>query len=142
VGGGAVEPWKGPKGLYILIPDSEALSSLVSEALAPASPAQRQAWRVEVVNATFHEGWGHVAAERLRWEGFEVVRVQRAGETRPRTQITDLTTMPNSWPLLRLRQLYRRGSDDVISQPTEQRDVDFQVLLGADYDPCTAVRGR
>jgi hypothetical protein len=39
-------------------------------------------------------------------------------------------------------RLYRRTSEDVISQPTEQREVDFQILLGADYDPCTAVRGR
>jgi LCP family protein required for cell wall assembly len=142
VGGGTVEPWTGPEGLYILMPDREALSSLVGEALAPASPVQRQAWRVEVVNATFSEGWGHVAAERLRWEGFEVVRIQRAGETRPRTQIIDFTTTPNSWALARLMRLYRRASDDVTSQPTEQREVDFQVLLGADYDPCTAVRGR
>jgi len=30
----------------------------------------------------------------------------------------------------------------VISRPMEESDVDFQVLLGADYDPCVAVRGR
>ncbi|MGD8969168.1 MAG: LCP family protein [Anaerolineae bacterium] len=142
VGGGVVESWTGPKGAYILIPDGEALSSLVSEALAPPPYTQQQAWRVEVVNATLHEGWGHVAAERLRWEGFAVVGVQRAGETRPRTEIIDFTTMPNSWTLRRLMRLYRRESRDVVSQPTEQRAIDFQVLLGADYDPCTAVRGR
>ncbi|MGD2177189.1 MAG: LytR C-terminal domain-containing protein, partial [Anaerolineae bacterium] len=125
-----------------LIPDGEALSSLVSEALAPPPYAQRQAWRVEVVNGTLHEGWGHVAAERLRWEGFEVERVQRAEETRPRTQIVDFTTAPNSWPRHRLMRLYRRESEDVVSQPTEQRDTDYQVLLGMDYDPCAAVRSR
>jgi hypothetical protein len=103
---------------------------------------QQQAWRVEVVNATLHEGWGHVAAERLRWEGFAVVGVQRAGEARPRTRIVDFTTTPNSWTLRRLMRLYRRESGDVVSQPTEQRDIDFQILLGIDYDPCTAVRGR
>jgi LCP family protein required for cell wall assembly len=140
VGGSVVQPWTGPGRLYILIPDGEALSTLVSEALAPASPTQRQAWPVEVVNATLHEGWGHVAAERLHWEGFEVVRVQRAAETRPRTQIVDFTTTPNSWTLVRLMRLYRRASSDVISQPTEQRDVDFQIVLGLDYDPCTAAR--
>jgi LCP family protein required for cell wall assembly len=142
VGGSAVESWRDPEGLYILIPDGEALHSLVSEALAPLPDTRQQAWRVEVVNATFHEAWGHVAAERLRWEGFAVVRVHRAGEPRPRTQIVDFTATPNSWALLRLMRLYRRGSDDVVWQPTEQRDVDFQVLLGADYDPCTAVRSR
>jgi hypothetical protein len=39
-------------------------------------------------------------------------------------------------------RLYRRESGDVVSQPTEQRDIDVQILLGIDYDPCTAVQGR
>jgi LCP family protein required for cell wall assembly len=142
VGGGVVAPWTGPNGQYILVSDGEALGSLVREALAPPSPAQQQAWRVVVVNATPHDGWGHVAAERLRWEGFGVVDIQRAGEIQPRTRIVDFTTTPNSWTLYRLMRLYRRAGDDVISQPTEQRGVDFQVLLGADYDPCVAARSR
>jgi hypothetical protein len=142
VGGSVVSSWTGPEGLYILLPESEALSELVSEALAPVSPAQRYAWRVDVVNATPHDGWGHVAAERLRWEGFEVIGVQRAAEIQPRTRIVDFTTTPNSWILYRLVRLYGRGGDDVMSQPTEPRDVDFQILLGVDYDPCVATRSR
>jgi len=139
-----VTPWTGPKGLYVLIPDYEALTSLVAESLAPPprSQAQGPAGRVEVVNGTHHEDWGQVAAERLRWEGFEVVRVQRAGETLPRTQIVDFTTTPNSWTVYRLTRLYRLGSGDVVLRPTEQREVDFQVLLGVDYDPCVATKFR
>jgi LCP family protein required for cell wall assembly len=143
VGGGAVEAWRDPEGLYVLVPDVETLQSVVSEALSPpAIQTRRQALRVEVVNRTPNESWGHVAAERLRWEGFEVVRIRRAGEMIPRTQIVDLRTSSSSWPLLHLMRLYGREQGDVISRPTEQTDVHFQVLLGADYDPCTAVRGR
>jgi LCP family protein required for cell wall assembly len=142
VGGGAVEAWRDPKGSYILIPVTETLQFVVGEALAPAAPTQQHAWPVEVVNGTPYQGWGQVAAERLRWEGFAVVRVQAAEEIRPRTQIVDLRVTPGGWPLPRLMQLYGRDSSDVISRPTEQSDVHFQVLLGADYDPCTAVRGR
>jgi LCP family protein required for cell wall assembly len=139
---GAVEAWRDPEGLYVLIPVAETLQSVVSEALAPAAQPQQQAWPVEVVNGTPYEGWGQVAAERLRWEGFEVVRVQRAEESRPRTQIVDLRATPGGWPLPRLMDLYGRKSSDVISRPTEPTDVQFQVLLGADYDPCIAARGR
>lgn len=142
VGGGAVEAWRDPEGLYILIPDVETLQSVVAEALAPPVQSQAQAWPVEVVNGTPHEGWGHVAAERLRWEGFEVVRLQRAEEIFARTQIIDLRTTPGGWPLPRLMRLYKRDGSDVISRPPEQADVQFQVLLGADYDPCIAARGR
>jgi LCP family protein required for cell wall assembly len=145
VGGGVVEAWTDPEGLYILVPDVESLQSVVSEALAPpeAQPQQQQQkLRVEIVDGTPNEGWEQVAAERLRWEGFKVERVQPAEEIRPRTQIVDLRTAPDSSPLLRLMRLYGRENSDVISRPTEESDVHFQILLGADYDPCTAVRGR
>ncbi|MGD8244660.1 MAG: LCP family protein, partial [Anaerolineae bacterium] len=56
VGGGAVTSWEDPKGLYILIPDGEALSSLVSDALAPLAYTPQQVGRVAVVYATPHEG--------------------------------------------------------------------------------------
>jgi LCP family protein required for cell wall assembly len=144
VGGTAVTPWTGPGGLYVLIPDQEALTKLVAESLAPPprSQSRQPAWRVEVVNGTPHEDWGEVAAERLRWEGFEVVRVQRAGETLPHTQIVNFTTTADGWTLYRLARLYRRRGNDVVPQPTDQRDVDFRVLLGVDYDPCVATRLR
>jgi LCP family protein required for cell wall assembly len=147
VGGGTVSSWTGPEGLYVLIPDNEALMLLVAEALSPPPHvrAHKPAWRVEVLNSTLHEDWGQVAAERLRWEGFEVVRVRRAGEAQPHTQIIDLTTAsdpPTAIPLFQLMRLYRRGRSDIVANPTEQRDVDFQVSLGVDYDPCTAVRSR
>ena len=142
IGGGAVEAARGPEGMYILLPVEEVLESVVREALAPPAPVEARAWRVEVVNASPNEGWGHVAAERLRWEGFAVVAVERAHEIQPRTQIVDLRTTPDNWVLQRLMRLYARVRDDVISQPTEDSDIHFRIILGADYDPCVAVRGR
>lgn len=143
VGEDAVEAWRDPKGSYILVPVAETLQSVVAEALAPPPvQPQRQTWSVEVVNGTPYEGWGQVAAERLRWEGFKVVHIQRAEEIRSRTQIVDLRNTPGGWPMPRLTDLYKQENGDVISRPTEESDVQFQVLLGADYDPCTAARGR
>ncbi len=142
VGGGAVEAWRDPDGMYILIPDDERLESVVSEGLAPPVPSQQQTFRVEVINANPHAGWGHVAAERLRWEGFAVVSVEPAGEIQPRTQIVDLRTAPSNWVVQRLMRLYGLVADDVVSSPTEDSDLDFRIILGANYDPCTAVRGR
>jgi hypothetical protein len=138
-----VTSWTGPRGLYVLIPDYEGLTSLVAEALAPPRAQPQPGWRVEVMNGSPREDWGLVAAERLRWEGFQVVQVGRLEAGEPRTQIVDLTTDadPGSGTALyRLTRLYRRGREDVVPRPTEPRDVDFQVVLGRDYDPCAAVR--
>ena len=82
-----------------------------------------------------------MAAERLGWEGFEVVSVEPADGTYPRTQIVDFTTTSKGSPLPRLMRLYKRNASDIISQPTENREVDFRVILGYDYDPCVAARG-
>ncbi len=142
VGRGVLQTWTAPNGAYVLVPYYEALGTLVEEALAPpaSARAQQAAFRVEVWNATPYEGLGHVAAERLRWEGLEVVSVGPADGVYPRTQIVDFTTTSKGSPLSRLMRLYERNWDDIISQPAEDRTVDFRVILGSDYDPCIAAK--
>jgi len=142
VGKSVVRSWTAPNGAYVLVPYYEVLGTLVSEALAPpaGARAQQRAFQVEVWNSTPYEGLGHVAAERLRWEGFEVVSVGPADGTYPRTQIVDFTTSSKGSAISRLMPLYKRNASDVISQPTEDSAVDFRVILGADYDPCVATR--
>ena len=142
VGRSAVQSWTAPNGAYVLVPYYEALGPLVSEALAPpaSARAQQRAFRVEVRNATPYEGLGHVAAERLQWEGFEVVSVEPAGGTYPRTQIVDFTASSKGSAISRLMRLYKRSGSDVVSQPTEGNTADFRVILGSDYDPCVAAK--
>jgi len=146
VGASAVTAWKDPKGLYVLVPDYEALTGVVAEALAPPPVRSPEiVGRVEVVNGAPYQDWGLVAAERLRWEGFEVLRVQPAEEPQPRTQIVDLTTgadAGSSSARYRLMRLYRLSGEDVISAPTDGSEADFVVRLGRNYDPCVAARSR
>jgi len=138
--------WTGPRRMYVLIPDYEVLDDLVAEALAPPRlQSPELLWQVEVVNGAPQQDWGLVAAERLRWEGFAVVGVRQAEAAQLRTQIIDFTTASDpgsATALYRLTRLYQRSAADVISSPAEERLVDFQVLLGVDYDPCAAVRSR
>jgi LCP family protein required for cell wall assembly len=142
VGGGVVQAWTAPNGAYVLVPYYEALGPLISEALAPPAGgrAQQRAFQVDVWNGTPYEGLGHVAAERLRWEGFAVVNVGPADGAYPRTQIVDFTTSSKGSAISWLMRLYRRDASDVISQPTEDSALDFRVILGSDYDPCVATK--
>lgn len=144
VGRGVVRSWTAPNGGAVLVPDYALLAPLVQEAMTPPAAGRGQRlYRVEVWNATPYEGLGHVAAERLRWEGFQVVNVTRAeGGPYPRTQIVDFTVTSKGSPLPVLMRLYRRQPSDVIAQPTDERDVDFRVILGADYDPCVATKAN
>jgi LCP family protein required for cell wall assembly len=142
VGQGTVQTWTAPNGAYVLVPYYDALGALVEEAVAPPASGrgQQRAFRVEVWNGTAEDGLGHVAAERLRWEGFEVVSVTRVEGDYPLTQIWDFTTTAKGSPIYHLARLYGRYYGDVVSQPTEERQADFRVVLGADYDPCRATK--
>jgi len=142
VGKSVLQSWTAPNGGYVLVPYYDALASLVSEALEPPANARalQRAFRVEVWNGTPFEGLGHVAAERLRWEGFEVVSVGPADGAYPRTQIVDFTTSAKGSAIPLLMSLYKRDNSDVVSQPTEGSAVDFRVVLGSDYDPCVATK--
>ena len=140
VGRSVLQAWTAPNGSYVLVPYYDALGPLVQEALAPpASGRAQRAPRVEVWNGTPFEGLGYVAAERLRWEGFEVTNVAPADGDYPRTQIVDFTTTSKGSAIPLLMRLYRRNGDDVVSQPAEDRTVDYRVILGADYNPCNAI---
>ncbi|MEA3340169.1 MAG: LCP family protein [Chloroflexota bacterium] len=141
VGRSVLQTWTAPNGGYVLVPYRDALGPLVEEALSPpaSARAQQRAFQVEVWNSTPYEGLGHVAAERLRWEGFSVVSVGPADSAYPRTQIVDFTTTSKGSAIPLLMRLYRRDHSDVVSQPTEERAVDYRVILGSDYDPCNAV---
>ncbi len=141
VGRSVLQTWTAPNGAYVLVPYYEALGPLVEEALSPpaSARAQQQAPRVEVWNGTPYEGLGHVAAERLRWEGFNVASVGPADGDYPHTKIVDFTTTSKGSAIPLLTRLYRRQYSDVIFQPTEERAVDYRVILGTDYDPCNAV---
>ncbi len=142
VGKSVLRSWTAPNGAYVLIPYYEALGPLVSEALEPpaSARAQQRAFRVEVWNSTPYAGLGHVAAERLLWEGFEVTGVESADGNYPRTQIVDFTTTSKGSAISHLMRLYGRNDSDVVSQPTENSPVDFRVILGSDYDPCIATK--
>jgi LCP family protein required for cell wall assembly len=144
VGRGVVESWRTTQGAAVLLPKYEAIQPLVREALAPPATtrAQQRAFKAEVWNTTPYEGLGHVAAERLRWEGLEVVDVRSVDERVPRTQIIDYTTTAKGSPLPRLFQIYKREPEDVISEPDEDRAVDFRIVLGSDYDPCAATKDK
>jgi LCP family protein required for cell wall assembly len=144
VGKDVVQQWIAPNGAWVLVPYYEAIGPFVEEALMPPASARaaQPAFRVEVWNGTSDEGLGHVAAERLRWEGFEVLSVQRTDEAYARTQIWDFTTTTKGSPLPHLMHLFQRYASDVTSHPNPDRAIDFRVVLGADYDSCLSAKLR
>lgn len=138
-GTGVLTGWTAPNGGAVLVPNLDAVQALVQGAMRPlaSSRASQRAYRVAVSNGTWSQSLGDVAAYRLGLEGFVVTTVTPVDPT-PRTQIIDYTTTSKGSPLWKLLSMYRLQVGDVVAQPTEGSDIDFQVVLGADYNPCTA----
>ena len=142
LGSGVTQPWTAPNGAYVLVPYYDVLGEVIEEALAPPSVGRirQEPTQVEVWNATGTAGLGYVAAERLRWEGYEVTAVQAVEGDYPYTQIVDFSVTSKGSALSSLMRLYQRTWGHVIDQPTEGAPADFRVILGGDYDPCLATR--
>jgi LCP family protein required for cell wall assembly len=131
-----VRSWTAPNGGYVLVPEYEAVASFVEMAL-DGTPDHLIVDRpqVRVLNGSGNQGWGHVAAYRLGLEGFEVVSVE-AADGIAHTQVTDYTVDRSPSVLARLAKLYPVTYDEIVTEPTEEREVDYEIHLGWDFNPC------
>ena len=131
--------WTAPNGGAVLVPNLEVVHTYVQDTMRPLSTsrATQRAYRVNVSNGSWGTALGDVAAYRLGLEGFEVVGVERVDPV-VRTQVIDYTTTSKGSPLWKLVGMYRLQDYDVIAQPTEDSPVDFEIILGSNYNPCTA----
>jgi LCP family protein required for cell wall assembly len=139
IDGTVVQSWIAPTGAQVLLPDYERIGPLIAEALAPPATGQaRQGMaRVEVLNGTAWPGWGLLAADRLLWEGFEVVNVDQADRADyEQTLLVDLTGTTKGSPVYRLARILGVRSANVSQSDTPGAEVDLRVIVGQDYKPC------
>jgi polyisoprenyl-teichoic acid--peptidoglycan teichoic acid transferase len=137
-GSSLLTSWTAPNGGAVLVPNLEAVQGFVQTVMQPlaANRAAQRVYRVTVINSSGVPALGEVAAYRLGLEGFGVESIE-TGAYEPRTRVVDLTTTAKGSPLYKLNTLYRLQPSDVVAEPTEGSPVDFQIILGGNYNPCT-----
>lgn len=124
-------------GASVLIPTDKTIP-FIAEALAPPAGNQAQIRpAVEVYNGSSKPDMELVAAERLAWEGFQVVALgQVEGDRFPQTQIIDYSTTRKGSPIARLQDIFRVQQRNVIGQPDPSSPSAARIILGEDYDSC------
>jgi LCP family protein required for cell wall assembly len=124
-------------GASVLISTDQTIP-YIAEALAPPAGNQTQNRpKVEVINASSKPEMELVAAERLGWEGFQVVKVDvLEGDRFPNTQIINYSTTRKGSPLARLQEVFRVNGDNVLSQPDPSSAAVARLVLGEDYNSC------
>lgn len=134
-----VRGWRTPDGAAVVLPDYERVGPLVAEALAPPDTARARQGvaRVEVLNGTSWRDWAILAADRLLWEGFDVVSIGQADRTDYRqTLIQDLTDTTKGSPVSLLAGILRVNEANVVAGDVPDEALDFRVVVGYDYQPC------
>ncbi len=132
-----VRSYQRADGASVLIPTDRTIP-FIAEALAPPAGNQAQIRpAVEIYNGSSRPDMELVAAERLSWEGFQVVALGQVESDRfPQTQIVDYSTTRKGSPIARLQEIFRVAQRNVIGQPDPSSPSAARIILGEDYDSC------
>jgi LCP family protein required for cell wall assembly len=139
IDGTVLQPWITAEGAQVQLPIYEQIGPLIAEALAPPDTARSRqgSTRVEVLNGTGWPDWAILAADRLLWEGFEVVHISQADHTDyQQTFITDLTDTTKGSPVNLLARTLGVDRANILPGETATSSVDFRVVVGYDFQPC------
>ncbi len=131
--------WKTPQGEDIQLPDPKGFFKTINDFYTPPTGNRlgKDGMTIEVWNGTAVKDMDKVAAERLVWDGFES-QAKGAGDPTAKTVVYDFTGSAKPGTLAAMLKALNVKTDRVVSQPDPNRTVDFRVVLGADYNSCSA----
>ena len=131
--------WTTPDGQDVLLPNADAIALVTQDFLNGKSAnllARPLTW-VEISNAAPGAADDVLAAETLHNEGFAVRSGPAPADSNAAaTTIVDYTTSAKGSPIKRLQSILHVADQNVMPQPDANNPVKFQVILGANYNPC------
>ncbi len=133
------QSWTTPEGAAVLLPREDKIRAMLESFYAPLVASDLDAGkkvRIQVVN-----GWPRIEAEQLaaallKWEGYTIVGAGLA----ERQDVAKTEIVVYNGDQARGEQIARLLDVPLTSvrlQPDSSRLADVQVLLGADYNPCS-----
>ena len=138
IGRSHVESWTTPGGARVLLPIPEKIEQVVARLYAPPvadDTLAHEAARIQVQNGTERPQLALIAADQLRWHGFQIVETGPADRSDyKRTQIIVFNDKPET--LAAITRRLKVKPKNIIQQPDAGQPVDLLVILGQDYNPC------
>ena len=133
-------PWQTPSGDYVQLPVYETLRPLLEDFYQPPTESQilLEGARIRVLNGTANASWDQVAASRLNWDGLNAFGAGVADRADyADTILTDFTGQSKGSSRSKIADILNVRPENVIIDPDANRDVDFEVVIGSNYDSCT-----
>ena len=135
IGRGQVRSYRVPiSGAAVLLPQADAIRSLLEEAFAPYEESDSTPVRVEVVPGSTLET-AQLVQERLLYAGFDAVVME--GDPSP-DGVSHVMAPADAPPESEERLLSALGltSQVLTVWPAGESSATYRLLLGEDYDPC------
>lgn len=132
------DPFTTSDGSNVQVPVYENLRQLLEDFYRPPSESQLEQLGAEVAvyNGTSNPDWDRVAAERLRWEGFQGYAAGEADEQVEETALVDLSGQRKGSSLQEIAEVLNVDADNVRVEPNPDREADYKVILGENYNSC------
>ena len=133
--------WTTPDGWIVLLPYREAVAELMQALYTP--PSRHQAAlagpRIAVYNASGEDNWDIVAAERLRWGGYNAIALGPldAGEDYPSNQLIDHVAAEKGSLVPGILRALNMSEKQVHLEVRADREFDYVAIVGRDYESCT-----
>jgi hypothetical protein len=132
-----VSSWITDGGAYVLLPNQDLLSQLLTEALSASTKTiERQAIKIDVMNGTSIAGYETLASNRLNYAGYETHIIPSDRQDYAYSVLIDKTAVQDrsmSNPILNVMGLLP-GS--LIPAPDANSTANYLLILGYDYQPC------
>ena len=136
IGRDDVTGWMTPGGASVLLPNAPAIQSMLQQALSPSTRiAAQAALTVEVRNGTANPAWDALAAERLNYAGYNTRLAPADRLDYVNSLLYDLASVPDLNRAASLLTILGLPSLAFVKAPT-QADMNYVLILGADYQPC------
>lgn len=131
--------WTTPLGEDVQLPDPKGFFDTLNRFYTPPAKNRLAAngLSIDIVNSSGSTDLDKVAADRLLWGGFAAA-AKGTGDPATKTVIYDYTGSANPAMLTTMLKALNVKASAVQSQPDPNRTVDFKVVLGADYNTCSA----
>jgi len=144
IGASHVQSWMTPEGAAVLLPRQDRIQALLDNYYTPIYPddhGDAGKLAVQILNGSQRTDADQLAAANLRWAGFTAKASGSAGD-QYYTQTQILVYTGQTAAARELAQELRVPATSIQDltgtqgQPDPANPIDFQVILGRDYDPC------
>jgi LCP family protein required for cell wall assembly len=133
-------PWQPPDGSNVQLPNYDHIRELLEDFYTPPTENQSalEGGKVLVYNGTTNANWDRVAAERLGWDGLNAFASGSADKTSYNdTVVIDHTGKRKGGSLNQIVKILNVKPENIVSQPDPNRQADYEVILGSNYNSCT-----